>query len=151
MHENVHLMIPELGQWDDKRIITPWAWMGIIGRFDHAIGYSAIFWPDFVLVDDCIFVEAPSAELYERWMSQQNRNRMEVEAVINHRHIVELFPRSGFVPARDVIAHLGVLLKDMWSCKLVRDFPGRHVTVNVYGSESADLVDHQITVFQEAH
>ncbi|HEX2972895.1 MAG TPA: hypothetical protein VHP11_11210 [Tepidisphaeraceae bacterium] len=149
LHEHVESLIPELAQWNNGNGISLRLWLDCIGRYDHAVAYAALFWPDFVLHDDCIFIDAPDAQNYENWMRQCGGDRRQVEAVINHRHIVDLFTNSEFEPTKQLVIHVRRLLEDMWSCKLRREFPDRHFVVECYGDGSDDLLDYQITVFQQ--
>ncbi len=67
---------------------------------------------------------------------------------MNHRHILDLFVNSEFQPGQDVVLHIGTTLKDMWSCKLARDFPARQFDVVFPYGNPLQLVDYQITFFQ---
>lgn len=149
MHEDAKNLIPELSRWNDGAGIDLETWVACLGRFDHAICYAAIFWPDFVVHDDCILFDPVDVENFNDWMTHCKGNRTAVESVVNHRHIVDLFDNK-FEPTKEVVRHIGRLLKDMWSCKLARDFPGRSVKVEISEpQDSEDLYEYQITVFQE--
>jgi hypothetical protein len=54
-----------------------------------------------------------------------------VEAMINHLHILDMFTSEGFEPTPQVVARISRILKDMWSCKLQRDFPERRFKVEI--------------------
>jgi hypothetical protein len=68
---------------------------------------------------------------------------------VNHRHILRLFSEESESPTRELVLHVGRLLKEMWACKLARDFPDRRFTVDFreYGVEK--LEDFQVTFYQE--
>ena len=51
MYENAANLIPELADWNGGEGIGLGAWLGCIGRYDHAAAYAACFWPDFVRHD----------------------------------------------------------------------------------------------------
>ena len=154
MHENAGKLIPELSLWNNGHGISLEGWISCIGRYDHAIGYATLFWPDFVLYDDCVFVGEPNPKNYQEWMTQCDGDKTGVEAVINHRHILDIFPSSvfpdsDFKPTKEIVIHMGRLLKDMWQCKLQRDFPERRIKVEFAGDDPVDLLDYVITVFHE--
>lgn len=149
MHENVEKLIPELSEWNNGTGINLSSWLGCVGRYDHAIAYAALFWPDFCLHDGCVFLDAPDLGNYDQWMHHSGGNRTSVERVMNHRHIVDVFRNSDFAPTKDIVLHVGWLLKEMWSTKLKRDFPDRPIKVEFYGTDSDDLLACQITVYQE--
>jgi hypothetical protein len=136
-------VIPELGLWTTNVE----AWIGAVGRFDHAIGYGHLFWPDFKIYQDCILFADTSSESFDHWMQHTNGDRAAVERVLNHRHVLDLFGSSEFKATRNIVLYLGKLLRDMWSCKLARDFPDRTIIVNFDEEYCEDLVDYQITFF----
>ena len=149
MHEQGQNLIPELSKWNDGHGIGLLSWVRCVGRLDHAVAYAAYFWPDFVIHDDCLFLRPPDVANYNDWMRQCNGDRTSVESVMNHLHLAEMFGDDGFEPTPEVLAHLGRLLADMWTCKLRREFPERRVKVELSGVGSHDLLDYEITVHQE--
>jgi hypothetical protein len=146
---NIEMLMPELAASNNGRGVTVGSWISGIGRYDHAIGYSTIFWPEFVVYDDCVFRQSMDAETYRQWMDGCGGDKSAVEAVANHKHIVDLFVNSEFRPSKDVVLYLGSILREMWSCKLVRDFPSRQFDVEFPCGDAAQLVDYQITFFQK--
>ena len=82
-------------------------------------------------------------------MEQTRGNRQAVEAVLNHRHILDLFYRPELKPTRAQVVYLGRLLKEMWAAKLQRDFPGKRFVVSLSEEEIEELLDYQVTFFQE--
>src|SRR5437762_736594 len=149
MHQKADRLIPELSRWNNGSGIDLLSWIESVGRFDHAVGYAAYFWPDFTVHDDCLLLQPLNIDNFNVWMSQCKGDRTAVESVMNHRHIVDFFDKSVFEPTREVVTHLGRLLQDMWSCKLARDFPDRHAKVDFSEPASEDLMDCIITVYQE--
>ena len=47
------------------------------------------------------------------------------------------------------ILYIGRKLKEMWKAKLNRDFPNRNITVRFYEEDSDNLLDYNITFYQE--
>jgi len=140
-------IVPELTQWNNGKGIDIDSWIRCVGRFDHAIGYSRILWPDFVIHDDCVlFSPVPTAN-FDAWMTQTGRCRNSVETVMNHRHILDLFSGEDSYVSREMIICLGRLLKDMWGCKLRRDFPDRGIIVSFPEDHKDDLLDYEITFY----
>ncbi|MCX7015883.1 MAG: hypothetical protein NTW86_25565 [Candidatus Sumerlaeota bacterium] len=149
MHENLDKLIPELPLWNNGAGIDPESWVNSFARCDHAAGYALLFWPDFVLYDDCVFLSQPDPQHYADWLSSCHGDKTRVEGLMNHQHILDMFCNSEMKPTKELVAHIGRLLKDMWSCKLKRDFPDRPIRVECYGDDSDDLIDYQITVFHD--
>src|SRR6266496_1283812 len=142
-------LIPELKLWNHGQGIDIDAWIACIGNFEQAIGYSRLFWPDFVEHDGCVLAAGFSEESYRGFMAQTGGNKRAVESVMNHRHIVDLFGDPKLRPTREQVVYLGRILKDLWSAKLRRDFPTRSITVSFREGEYEDLTDYEITFFQD--
>ena len=149
LHGNLRALIPGLPAWNNGAGIDPESWIGCYARYDLAIGYALLFWPDFVIYDECIFIREPDKKIYASWMEQCKGDKTRVEGVMNHRHIVDMFLNSETKPTKDVVRHIGHLLKDMWSCRLKRDFPDRPIKVEFFDDDSDDLVGYELTVFQK--
>jgi hypothetical protein len=143
------LLIPELAEWNNGKGIDIDSWISCIGRFDQAIGYGKVFWPDFAIHDDCVLFAPVSVAAFDDWVRHTGGSKRSVEATMNHRHILDLFQGGRENVTRAAILHLGRLLKDMWACKLRRDFPGRHIMVDFSEEYTEDLVDYQITIYHE--
>jgi hypothetical protein len=119
------------------------AWIGCVGSYEHAIGYGELFWPDFVEHDGCILLTGFSEESYLGFMQKTGGNRQATEAVMNHRHILDLFCGSERRPTREQVVYLGRLLKEMWAAKLQRDFPGKRFVVSFQEKPTEDLLDYE--------
>jgi hypothetical protein len=142
-------LIPETRDWNGGRGISLEAWVSCVGSYEHAIAYGELFWADFVEHDGCVFFAGFSEESYHGFMQQAGGDRQAVEAVMNHCHILDLFCRPGLAPSREQVVYLGRLLKEMWAAKLQRDFPGKRFVVAFPEEPSENLLDYQVTFFQE--
>ena len=144
-------LIPELRNWNGGKGVDVETWISCEGDHKHLIGYARILWPDFVEHDGCIFLGGSLDEdNYRAWLAQTKGDRKRVEAVMNHQHILDLFSRSHHEPPkREAVIYIGRLMKDMLQAKLNRDFPDRKVTVTFAEDGVGDLVDYQITFFQD--
>jgi hypothetical protein len=63
-------------------------------------------------------------------------------------HITDLFVNSEFPLDRDVALYIGSTLKDMWSCKLHRDFPSKQFDVRFTHESTGELESYQLTFNQ---
>jgi hypothetical protein len=149
--EDFARLIPELQAWNDGKGIDAESWIRCIGRFDHAVGYAQLFWPEFTIHDDCIMFTDFTVESYQKWMNHTSGHRGQVEAVMNHRHILDLFSRDESDVPRELVLHLGRMLRDMWECKLKRDFPGREIVVSFPDEHLEDLREYEITIYHQKH
>lgn len=99
--------------------------------------------------DDCVFeARRFTKENYDGFMQQTNGKKTSVEAVMNHSHIADLFCRDS-EPSREMVVYVGRLLKETWEAKLAHDFPDRKFIVSFPEESSDDLIDYEITFFQD--
>jgi hypothetical protein len=144
-------LIPELKAWNNGKGIDIDDWISCEGDHKRLIGCARILWPDFVEHDGCIFRgDAIDEENYRAFLKQTKGDKTRVEAVMNHQHIVDLFSRSHHEsPTREVVLYLGRLMKEIWQVKLNHDFPGRNINVTFPEDDPRDLLEYQITFFQQ--
>ena len=69
-----------------------------------------------------------------------------VEAVLNHRHVRDLF--AGTQPSREQVVYLGRLLREVWAAKLARDFPDRRFVVSFPEEGCEGLLDYEVSFYQ---
>jgi hypothetical protein len=140
------MLIPELPKWNNGKGIDIDSWICCVGSFEHAVGYSRLFWPEFLMHDDSVFFrEGFSIESYKGFMHQSSGDRSAVERVMNHRHLADLFCEPSLSPTREQLLYVGDVLQQMWTAKLHRDFPGISFGVPLFGTDSTDLMDLVIT------
>ena len=144
-------LIPELSTWNEGEGIDVDSWLVRTGSHAHAIAYARVFWPTFTVYEDCVLVAGFSEEIFWGFMEQTGGNKKAVEAVMNHRHLLDLFQDGTQEPTEEAILLLDGVLKDMWSCKLRRAFPNRNIVVSFPVEDIDDLLDYEITFFQESH
>jgi hypothetical protein len=142
-------LIPELSQWNNGHGIGVQGWLSAMGTYDLTIAFSNLFWPEFFVYDDCIFREDISKKNYLEWRNSTNGNKTAIESVLNHLHIIDLFPNVDTTVTIDQIVFIGKKLKDMWQAKLNLDFPDRKITVVFDEINHDDIEGYEITFFQE--
>jgi hypothetical protein len=142
-------LIPELKQWNNGDGISVEGWLQCIGNYEYAVAYTTLFWPEFAIYEDCVFFADFGADTFSSWIEHTQGNKRATEAVMNHRHILDLFPNERTQPSREVTIYLGQLLKDMWQVKLKRDFPDRTIIVEFLEAVGEDLLDYQITFYHK--
>jgi len=147
MSLDTNKLIPELQRWNDGRGIDLEGYLSCMGNYELAIAFGHFFWPTFVEHDGCLFRGHPNVEIYEQWKAQMGDDKSAIEGMMNHVHILDLFPNVEKPPTRDHIVYIGRQLRDMWSAKVRNDFPHLDVVVEFFdGGE--DLLEYQITLFQ---
>ena len=147
--EDFNNLIPELQDWNEGQGIDAESWIQCIGNFEHAIGYTQLFWPEFVLHRGYILRKGFTEENLDGFIGDGSSTRTQVEAVMNHIHIVNLFGvwDPAATPSIEQILYLGRTLREMWEVKLKRDFPDEHLTVSFNEEPCDDLLDYQLTVY----
>lgn len=142
-------LIPELKHWNNGKGIEPDDWIGCIGEIEHAIGFSTIFWPKFVLFNDCIFIEDMNEETFSKWYRHCKNDYKALECTVNHRHVADLFA-TGKNTTREQLKFIGNILKEMWEAKLIREYPNRKIIVDfIEQNDDDDLLGYILTVYQE--
>jgi len=117
-----------------------WSGSYATGSVEQALAYSELFWPEFILHEGCVLLER-IPDSFPTW-TESLGDSTKVEAMLNHRHISDLFHRDA---SHDVMIRLGRVLKYAWTLKLARDFPDRRFAVEFYDTPSDDPTDYQVT------
>ncbi len=139
-------LVPETRVWNDGAGIDVESWIRCAGSIEYAIGYGELFWPEFAELDGCVFFAGVTEAGYRGFMVQTGGDKRAVETVLNHRHILDLFPGSR--PARGQVIYLGRLLREVWAAKLASEFPGRQFVVNFPEEGCEDLLDFVVSFYQ---
>jgi hypothetical protein len=127
----------------------PWAinvWLDNIGRYDAAAAYASLFWPAFTEVDGCVLLGPAVPKYYNEWKAKFGQETWKIESVLNHRHILDLFPMDRD-PSKELILHLGNVMKEMWTEKLRRDFPDRKFVVSFPEDFNFGIDNPEITFY----
>ncbi|HEY6020950.1 MAG TPA: hypothetical protein VIY48_13925 [Candidatus Paceibacterota bacterium] len=142
-------LIPEASEFDWVPDLTPAGWIYYAGTPGQAIAYANLFWPKFVEHDGCILRdEAFDIDNFNTWMQSTNGNRRAVEAVINHVHILDIFGDQAATPTLEQVLCLGQFLRATWEAKLRLEFPSSEITVSFPEDPEPDLINYEITFFQ---
>jgi hypothetical protein len=142
-----NLLIPELKEWNNGEGIDVESWIGCVGSFEKAIGYSVVFWPHFVEYDGCILKDNFSRESYDSFMKQHNGDKTLVEAVMNHLHIKDI-QCYGCFHTKEQLIYIGNVLKEIYTCKLKAQFPEKQFEVKFENYEENED-DYEVTFYQK--
>jgi hypothetical protein len=80
----------ELAQWNNGAGIDLESWIGCEGRFALAVGYSAIFWPEFVEFDGYVLRKGFAESALRGFEKHKGSTRKGVERVMNRLHIADI-------------------------------------------------------------
>lgn len=139
-------MRAELAAWNDGRGITLEDWTGCMGNFSLAVGYAAVFWPEFVEFEDHVLRKGFSPETLRDCGSRPGADRSGTEWLMNHLHIADIQFLGCPDLSKDKILILGNVLKEIYQVKLKHDFPNRDCEVEFLSPDDPDdLIGYQIS------
>lgn len=147
-HPDLAELVPELASWNDGAGIDPESWIGCVGNYELAIGYSLIFWPSFVRFDGYVLREGFSTESLKGFEKATACDRVSVEAVMNHVHIADIH-RNGEATEHQ-LRYLGRVMRDIHEAKLGLDFPELRFAVSFNDEAGLDPIDYELTFWQIA-
>jgi hypothetical protein len=140
-------LIPEMRAWNDGAGIDPNGWISCSGNYELAIGYSLIFWPRFVLIDDYVLRHGATEENLRMWEGATAGDRRAVEAVINHVHMADIH-MSAAEPTEAQLRYLGRILRQIHEVKLRAEFPDRTFCVSFPDEPGLDGLEYELTFWQ---
>lgn len=152
MMETPDSMKPELAAWNNGAGIDLESWVGCEGRFSLAVGYAAIFWPEFVEFEGYILRKGFSESSLRGFELQEGTNRKAVEWLMNHFHLDGIQHIGCPDISKDKLALLGKVLKEIYEVKLQWQFPHRPCIVEFHVPvEKERLTEYQISFWQKVH
>ncbi|WP_028972888.1 hypothetical protein [Spirochaeta cellobiosiphila] len=143
-------LIPELKSWkkengDDFDISD---WTRCEGNIQLAIGYSFMFWPNFIEHEGCVFIESRfSVDSFETWKKIESiEYYSQIESVLNHFHILDLFVwEQQNESSKNQVLYLGKKLLEIYKTKLKADFPNYLFDISFNDNiETNELIDYQL-------
>jgi hypothetical protein len=145
--ENFNDLIRELPRWNNGEGIDPESWIGCVGNYELAVGYSLVFWPRFTRFERYVLREDFSEGALRGFEQQVGSTRESVEWVMNHVHIGDIHYDVEVKTERQ-LRYLGRLLKEIHEVKLRANFPDLRFVVEFNDEPGLDLVDYQMSFWQ---
>ena len=144
-------MRAELSAWNNGKGIELESWVSCEGNFRLAVGYTSVFWPNFVEFEDYILMEGFSVDSVRGFEQQEGSTPKSVEWVMNHLHIADIHYECKDISS-DKLIQLGKTLKEIYEAKLKYLFPEKPCIVEFYQpSDTEDMIEYQISFWQEVH
>ena len=143
---NVDALIVGLDDWSPGPL-TPEDWVGMMGNYDLAVGYSFLFWPSFVRFESYVLRQGFSEDALRGFEHPTRGDRASVEWVMNHVHIVDIHCNEA-APNEAQIRHLGRVLKAIHEVKLKADFPELSFVVDFNDEPGLDPIEYQFSFVQ---
>lgn len=133
------ITMPRLVQWRSE-------FDGPLGIFDYlsmrggptlALAFAELFWPRFVEIRGCVLLkERYEASNFETWWEKLSGHTHEIEAMINHIHLWDLFDLDEEAVPEAAMEELVEVIGLCWGCALRHTYPGRRFDVVVSTDES---------------
>ena len=140
-------LIPDMRNWNNGAGIDVQGWIAGSGNYELLIGYSTIFWPEFIEFEGYVFRAGFSIESLRGFERSCNGDRRRVEGVMNHLHIADIHFASDSA-TKERIVYIGRVLGDIYRAKLAWQFPSKRFEVYFDDSDSECLTDYEITFVQ---
>lgn len=159
---NFNKLIPDLKDWNNGAGASIDAWLGFHITAPLAIAHSTLFWPEFIEYKGCVFSDRNQVnefkflkESFSEWDKAFKGDKTRIEAMMNHRHILDILGSPDINtnlgkphPTKEQVLFLGRALKEIWECKLKRDFPKRKFIVEFYEKNIKKIQDYELTFYQ---
>src|SRR5215510_2151891 len=123
-------LIPEMRDWNDGAGIDVESWIGCEGSFRMAIGYSTIFWPEFVEFESYVLRAGFSLESLRSFERQCTGDRRQIEAFMNHLHVADIQFHGCEDITHERVVYLGRFLSEIYRAKLAWRFPFKRFEVH---------------------
>jgi hypothetical protein len=145
-------MRKELGRWNNGKGIDLAGWISGMGSLSMAVGYTTLFWPEFVEHEGYILRAGFSESSLRGFEAQAQGDRKAVEWVMNHLHIADIHLGQPDDLAEDKVVLLGRTLKAIYEAKLAKDFPHSPCIVEFHEpAAGGDLTEYELTFWQAKH
>ncbi|WP_189089804.1 hypothetical protein [Deinococcus ruber] len=119
--------LPRLAEWQSL-VERPFSLSDLLypdGNLDLSVAFAQLFWPTFMEIDGCVLrKERYSPDNFQSWMQSTNRDRRQVESLLNHLHVYDLF-RDDKEYSLEVYEYVAKILCRTWQVALSEQFPDK--------------------------
>jgi len=117
--------LPQVAAWRESAGES----LGLIDYVGERVGPSAaisvagLLWPRLVRVQDCILIaDRYDAKTFEAWKERLS-SRADIEAMINHVHLWDVFGDAQDAVPDEALAFLGEVMCKTWRAAAAEAFP----------------------------
>jgi hypothetical protein len=98
---------------------------------DLIVAMAKFFYPDFIVYEECIFFQHHSFDVanFNEWKKVLKGDLTQVELVMNHVHIDDLFRNFEKLLSDQNLFYIGNVLFNTWKTALNVSFPERKIKV----------------------
>jgi hypothetical protein len=141
-------LIPEMRDWNDGAGISVQTWIECSGTFKLAIGYSTLFWPEFVEFERYVLRAGFSVESLRGFERQCGGDRLRIEGLMNHLHLADIQHQGCEDISRERVVYLGRVLSEIYRVKLAWQFPSKRFKVHFDDTPAENITDYVLTFVQ---
>ena len=139
-------LIPELPKWNNGKGILLGDWITCIGRYDHFLGYLELIWPNFIVVDDIVFIESLWDKARYASINLNSPDKSDIQKYLNLIDLTSLFFDADEQVSDELLIHLAKSISDAWKSKLEKEYPERNFKV-VIGNTLNDPEECELNIF----
>ncbi len=121
--------------WSDPESITLDSYVSFnIHPEDALITYGVLF-QEFIQIDECVFLKKHFDEAnYKSWQDKLDNNA-QIEKVINHIHLYDVFANCQDNVEDDIFEALAEKVGYFWRLRLSNEFPDKNFIVEVSNTD----------------
>lgn len=114
-------------------------WLSYIGFNIHPEDMLLVLklvFPEFIVVDKCVFLKHKfHLDNYKEWKNNFSNQHKEIEKMINHTHLYDIFDQCTDHIDDIVFEEIGKILCRSWSQSLKLSFPNKNFSIDYSNSE----------------
>lgn len=96
------------------------------GSFDLLISFIEILYPDVIEYMDCIILKNNFDEVnFNEWMEKLDNNKSQVESLLNHLHLYDLFSMDNDENELLNIEYSALMIMKFWKFSLEERYPNK--------------------------
>ena len=145
MRTNISVNPNLLDEYSDfQKVNSDWSILSYLNmKYDinSAIAFSKLFFPDFILKENCILLSFFfNSQTFESWHSQMKGDISSIEKMCNLYEINDFFHINSPQVNEEIIKEFSYILKKAWEINLLKLFPERQMRVDVFDQYNSTFI-----------
>lgn len=122
--------------WKSKETVDIYSYIKASFHPEDALIFCRILFPDVVFYNGGYFLEMNFEEKKVlEWFNSMDGGRQEVEKIVNHIHVYDIFDGCQEDVRDDIFEQLAKIISFSWKIALQESFPGVIFSVEVFSSD----------------
>ncbi|KGU84461.1 hypothetical protein E3Z27_07520 [Pseudomonas mediterranea] len=123
-------------QWEDQSELDEFSYISDVVHPEDALMFCKVLFPDFIFYESGVFLESRfTIEAFSSWMEACNNDVVEVEKVLNHMHLYDVFGGCSDKVDDAVYEQLCRIVAQSWRMVLLNKFPEKNFCVQAIVSD----------------